>query len=71
MPKIDEVDLAMDELLPEINKIQKYLYARPELSPKVYKTSEFIRLQLSNLDIQVLPPSLSTDFLALLRNTWL
>jgi amidohydrolase len=67
MLKINEVDLAIDELLPEITKVRKYLHARPELSLKEHKTSEFIRLQLSELDIQVLPPFLSTDVVAMLN----
>ena len=68
MLKINEVDLAIDELLPEITKVRKYLHARPELSLKEHKTSEFIRLQLTELDIQVLPPFLSTDVVAMLNN---
>ncbi|MCK5462145.1 MAG: M20/M25/M40 family metallo-hydrolase, partial [Bacteroidales bacterium] len=67
MLTINEVDLAIDELLPEITKVRKFLHARPELSLKEHKTSEFIRLQLSELDIQVLSPFLSTDVVALLN----
>jgi len=67
MLKINEIDLALDELLPEITNIRKYLHARPELSLKEHKTSEFIRLQLANLDIQVLSPFLSTDVVAMLN----
>jgi len=68
MLKIEEVDLALDELLPEITNIRKFLHARPELSLKEHKTSEFVRLQLAKLDIQVLPPFLSTDVVALLND---
>lgn len=67
MLQITEVDLAIDELLPEIINIRKFLHARPELSLKEHKTSEFIRLQLSKLDIQVLAPFLSTDVVAVLN----
>lgn len=67
MLKIEEVDLAIDELLPEITKIRKYLHARPELSLKEHKTSEFVRLQLAELDIQVESPFLATDVVALLN----
>jgi len=69
MLEIKEVDLALDELLPEITKIRKYLHARPELSLKEHKTSEFVRLQLSNLDLKVLDPFLSTDVVALLNDS--
>jgi metal-dependent amidase/aminoacylase/carboxypeptidase family protein len=67
MLKKEEVDLAIDELLPEITHIRKFLHARPELSLKEHKTSEFVRLQLAKLDIQVLSPFLSTDVVALLN----
>ncbi len=67
MLKIDEIDLAIDELLPEVTNIRKFLHARPELSLKEHKTSEFVRLQLAELDIKVLPPFLATDVVALLN----
>ena len=67
MLKINEVDLAIDELLPEITKVRKFLHARPELSLKEHKTSEFIRIQLVKLDIEVLSPFLKTDVVALLN----
>ena len=67
MLKMNEVDLALDELLPVITKIRQDLHARPELSLKEYNTSAFIRDQLSKLDIDVLPPFLETDTVALLN----
>jgi amidohydrolase len=66
MLNINEIDQAIDELLPEITKIRKFLHARPELSLKEHKTSEFIRIQLSELDVELLSPFLETDVVALL-----
>ncbi|KPL20470.1 MAG: hypothetical protein AMS23_10885 [Bacteroides sp. SM1_62] len=66
MLKISDIDVVIDELLPEIIKTRQVLHAHPELSLKEYKTSAFIRAQLSKLDVEVLPPFLSTDVVALL-----
>lgn len=67
MLKLSDIDVAIDELLPEIINTRQVLHAHPELSLKEYKTSEFIRVQLSELDIEVLPPFLQTDVVALLN----
>ncbi len=66
MLELSDIEAAIDELLPEIIEIRHYLHAHPELSLKEVETSEFIRTQLSKLDIEVLPPFLSTDVVALL-----
>ena len=66
MLKLKEIDFAIDEILDEIIKIRQDLHAHPELSLKEYKTSEFIRARLSKLDVEVLPPFISTDVVALL-----
>jgi amidohydrolase len=66
MLKISEIDTAIDELLPDIVEIRRVLHAYPELSLKEYKTSDFVRARLSKLDIEILPPFLSTDVVALL-----
>ncbi len=64
---ISDIDVAIDGLLPEMIKTRQFLHAHPELSLKEHKTSGFIRTQLSELDIDVLPPFLSTDIVALLN----
>jgi hippurate hydrolase len=66
MLELSDIEAAIDELLPEIIEIRHYLHTHPELSLKEVKTSEFIRAQLSKLDIEVLPPFLATDVVALL-----
>jgi len=67
MLKLKDIDIAIDELLDEVIEIRQKLHAHPELSLKEYNTSEFIRAQLSELDIEVLSPFLSTDVVALLN----
>ena len=67
MLKLIEIDLAIDELLDKVVEIRQELHAHPELSLKEYRTSELIRAQLSELDIEVLSPFLSTDVVALLN----
>ena len=66
MIKIKEFDDAIDALLPEIIEIRQKLHANPELSLKEYRTSDFIRARLAQLDVEILPPFLSTDVVALL-----
>jgi len=62
-----EIEGAIDKLLPKITEIRQHLHSNPELSLKEYKTSKFIREQLSLLDVNVLPPYLETDVVALLN----
>jgi amidohydrolase len=66
MLELNDIEAAIDELLPEIIEIRHHLHTHPELSLKEVETSEFIRDQLSKLDIEMLPPFLSTDVVALL-----
>jgi len=67
--KIDNLKIAneIDKILPKIAEIRQYLHANPELSLKETQTSEFIRNQLKSLDVDILPPFLSTDVVALLK----
>jgi len=66
MLKIQEFNDAIDALLPEIIEIRQELHAHPELSLKEYRTSDFIRARLAKLDVEILPPFMSTDVVALL-----
>ena len=67
--KIDILKIAnaIDKILPKITDIRQHLHANPELSLKEIKTSEFIRNQLKSLDVEIFPPFLSTDVVALLK----
>jgi len=67
MLKPEDISTAIDELLDQIVELRQGLHSCPELSLKEYKTSALIRSRLSKLDIEVLPPFLSTDVVALLN----
>ncbi len=62
-----DIESAIDKLLPKITEIRQHLHAKPELSLNEFRTSELVREQLSLLDIEVFPPFLSTDVVALLN----
>jgi len=62
-----KIEDAINSLLPKIIEIRQHLHSNPELSLVEYKTSKFIKEQLSFLDLDVLPPFLETDVVALLN----
>ncbi len=64
---LKDIENEIDKLIPKIIEIRRYLHANPELSLNEFKTSEFVREQLSILEIEVFPPFLSTDIVALLN----
>jgi amidohydrolase len=66
MIKLKDIDDSIHSLLPDIIDIRHVLHAQPELSLKEYRTSEYIRARLAKLDVELLPPFLSTDVVALL-----
>jgi amidohydrolase len=57
----------IDKIIPEITKIRQHIHRHPELSLKEYETSAFIRDKLKSLNIEVLPPFLTTDVVAMLN----
>lgn len=67
MLNIVDIDIAIDKILDEIVEFRHHLHAHPELSLKEYKTSGFIRNRLSELDLEILPPFLETDVVAMLN----
>ncbi len=64
---IKNIEKSIDEILPKIIEIRHHLHKNPELSLEEFKTAEFVRSHLAELDIEVLPPFLSTDVVALLN----
>ena len=62
-----DIDGAIQKLIHEMEKIRHHLHAHPELSLKEFKTSEFVRARLSKLELELLPPFLETDVVALLN----
>jgi amidohydrolase len=67
--EIDNIKIIneIEKILPKIVKVRRYLHTNPELSLKEIKTSEFIRNQLEELDVDIFPPFLSTDVVGLLN----
>lgn len=62
-----DIDDAIQKLIHELEEIRHHLHAHPELSLKEFKTSEFVRARLSKLELELLPPFLETDVVALLN----
>ena len=67
MITLDELDIKIGKILPEIKKIRHDLHKIPEIAGKEYKTSALIREKLSKLGLDIKPPFLETDVIALLN----
>ncbi|MEN8227907.1 MAG: M20 family metallopeptidase [Bacteroidota bacterium] len=67
MLQMNDIDIAIDKLIHDLVEIRHHLHANPELSLKEFNTSEFVRARLSKLDMELLPPFLETDVVALLN----
>ncbi len=59
----------IEELLPEISEFRHRLHRIPEPAGAEVKTSALIRDELANLDLEVLPPFIGTDVVAILRGS--
>lgn len=58
----------IDAVLPEIVEIRRQLHRIPEIAGKEFRTSEMIRRYLAEIpELEVLPPFLETDVIAILR----
>ena len=57
----------IEKILPEIIEFRHLLHRIPEMAGKEYKTCEAIRNALLPLDLEILPPFLQTDTVALLN----
>ncbi len=62
-----QIKQEVEKIIPEIIRIRQHLHAHPELSLAEFRTSEFIRSQLKSLDVDILPPFLKTDVIAILN----
>ena len=67
MITLAELDRKIGKILPEIRKIRHELHRIPEIAGKEYKTSALIREKLSDLGLDMKPPFLGTDVIALLN----
>ena len=66
MITLHELDSKIEKILPEIRKIRHDLHRIPEIAGKEYESSALIREKLSGLGLEVKPPFLGTDVVALL-----
>ena len=67
MITLNELETRIGKILPEIRKIRHDLHRIPEIAGKEYKTSALIREKLSELELDIKPPFLETDVVALLN----
>ena len=67
MITLDELDQKIEKILPEIKTVRHDLHRIPEIAGKEYKTSALIRERLSKLGLDMKPPFLGTDVIALLN----
>jgi len=67
MVTLNELEKRIETILPEIKKVRHDLHRIPEIAGKEYKTSALIREKLSKLDLDIKPPFLETDVIALLN----
>ena len=65
---LQKIEREIDKIIPKIKEIRQHIHAHPELSLEEYKTSAIVRDQLKPLNIEILPPFLSTDVIALLNS---
>ena len=62
-----KIDSLVQEILPEIREIRHRIHANPELSGEEVETNALVRKELAKLPLlQVLPPFIGTDCVALL-----
>jgi amidohydrolase len=57
----------VENIVGEITEIRHQLHRMPEIMFKEYKTSEFIKNYLKNLDIEIQKPYIKTDVVAVIR----
>ena len=57
----------VEEVLPGIVEFRHFLHRIPEMAGAEFETSRAIRERLAGLDLEVLPPFLGTDVVAILR----
>lgn len=67
IPTKEALASMIKEHLPQIREIRHYLHSHPELSYKEYGTADYIRENLKNIGLELLPPFLETDAIAFLN----
>ena len=64
---IKTIKKEIERIIPDIRDIRHHLHSNPELSLKETATSAYIKEQLSGLYLDILPPFLETDVVAMLN----
>ena len=67
MTDVQDIQALVDEILPEVAAIRRALHQMPEIALQETDTAAAIREKLAELDVEVLPPFLETDVVAILR----
>lgn len=67
VPSKEALGNLVNKHLPKIKEIRQYLHANPELSYKEFKTAEVVREKLKSIGLDILPPFLETDTVAILN----
>lgn len=67
MIRLDELTVKIGKILPGIRKFRHDLHRIPEIAGKEYQTAALIREKLSELGLDLKPPFLGTDVIALLN----
>jgi len=57
------------DLLPEITELRQAIHRHPEIACKEFETAKRVKEELSSLHLDILPPFLETDVVALLNGT--
>lgn len=61
------LDNEIENILPQVVKLRHLLHSIPEKAGEEYKTASAIRQALSSLELEILPPFLKTDTVAILN----
>nr|VFK13004.1 MAG: amidohydrolase [Candidatus Kentron sp. LFY] len=62
-----EISKEIDGIIPKVKEIRHCLHENPELSLREHDTAQYIRNQLVDIGIDILPPVLGTDVIAYLN----
>ena len=63
----DKVKKMVKEIIPEITEIRHSIHMQPEIACKEFETSKLVKEKLATLDLNILPPFLDTDVVAIMK----
>ncbi len=65
--ELKKIEEAIDRILPKIKEIRHHIHQNPEIGLKEYNTSDYIRSNLEELNLDILSPFLETDIVAFIN----